>query len=240
MSFLKLTEAQKKRAKTFRAELRRRAKTEKQLEITLACFAYVAGSDSSVSPKEVKYTATCLNAFKDFASLEIKISASNLKAPTTSYLTKLLSQTKHSSFSQRAFQRQLLTQLIELCVCDGPLLLEEELAVEHIANCLKFPTAAFMRLKARGVSNEKIKEVLKENRKQHSLGVYYKTLGCSPTDSLPSIKKAFRKLAAIHHPDKHASKNPAPREAKQLLRNFQRIQEAYEKILQNLRSVTVD
>ncbi|GAA8713387.1 hypothetical protein oki672_11600 [Helicobacter pylori] len=36
---------------------------------------------------------------------------------------------------------------------------------------------------------------------------YYKILKCSPTDSLDTIKKAYRKLASEYHPDKIQSKD---------------------------------
>ena len=48
----------------------------------------------------------------------------------------------------------------------------------------------------------------------------YATLGLSPSASLADIKKAFRQLASIHHPDRNTDEN-APR-------RFRLVQEAYE------------
>src|SRR5580658_1963936 len=50
---------------------------------------------------------------------------------------------------------------------------------------------------------------------------YYETLGVARTASAEEIKKAFRKLARVHHPD--VAKNKATGEAK-----FKEINEAYE------------
>src|SRR5471032_767551 len=50
---------------------------------------------------------------------------------------------------------------------------------------------------------------------------YYETLGVPRTATADDIKKAFRKLARIHHPD--VAKNKAAGEAK-----FKEINEAYE------------
>ena len=49
---------------------------------------------------------------------------------------------------------------------------------------------------------------------------YYATLGLSPSASLADIKKAFRQLASIHHPDRNADESAPER--------FRLVQEAYE------------
>jgi len=49
---------------------------------------------------------------------------------------------------------------------------------------------------------------------------YYATLGLSPSASLADIKKAFRQLASIHHPDRNTDVNAPQR--------FRLVQEAYE------------
>ena len=49
---------------------------------------------------------------------------------------------------------------------------------------------------------------------------HYATLGLSPSVSLADIKKAFRQLASIHHPDRNTDENAPQR--------FRLVQEAYE------------
>ena len=49
---------------------------------------------------------------------------------------------------------------------------------------------------------------------------YYATLGLSPSATLADIKKAFRQLASIHHPDRNTDENAPQR--------FRLVQEAYE------------
>ena len=49
---------------------------------------------------------------------------------------------------------------------------------------------------------------------------HYATLGLSPSVSLADIKKAFRQLASIHHPDRNTDENAPQR--------FRLVHEAYE------------
>lgn len=64
-----------------------------------------------------------------------------------------------------------------------------------------------------------------------SLDEYYKTLGCSPTDSIETIKKNYRNLIKEYHPDKYMNQN-LPKDFIELAnRRVQEIQEAYEAIM---------
>jgi len=56
----------------------------------------------------------------------------------------------------------------------------------------------------------------------------YKILGLNPDASDEEIKKSYRKLAVLHHPDKVASESEAVQ--KSAKEQFQKIQEAYENI----------
>lgn len=55
---------------------------------------------------------------------------------------------------------------------------------------------------------------------------YYKVLGIGKSASLSEIKKAYRNLVNIYHPDKNTKKSPE--EQKQAETKFKEIQEAYE------------
>lgn len=55
---------------------------------------------------------------------------------------------------------------------------------------------------------------------------YYKTLGIDKNATLSDIKKAYRNLVNIYHPDKNTKKSPE--EQKQAEEKFKEIQEAYE------------
>ena len=60
---------------------------------------------------------------------------------------------------------------------------------------------------------------------------HYKILGISAEATDDEIKKAYRKLAVLHHPDKVASEPEAVQ--KSAKEQFQKIQQAYEQIKKN-------
>ena len=57
---------------------------------------------------------------------------------------------------------------------------------------------------------------------------YYKTLGVSKGASASEIKKAYRKMAIKHHPDKFAQLGDEHQKAAK--EKFQKLQDAYETI----------
>jgi DnaJ like chaperone protein len=67
------------------------------------------------------------------------------------------------------------------------------------------------------------------------LGEAYKTLAISPESSLREIKKAYRQLAMLHHPDKYRTGTADHSRAHA---NFQAIQSAYEMIVNARESVS--
>lgn len=76
-------------------------------------------------------------------------------------------------------------------------------------------------------SNE-IKHALKDAKlqlKKSKRKDYYKILGISKTATEDEIKKAYRKRALIHHPDRHA--NASDEEKKDQEKKFKEVGEAY-------------
>ncbi len=69
---------------------------------------------------------------------------------------------------------------------------------------------------------------LREAKRQLKLSQrkdYYKILGVAKSASGDEIKKAFRKLALKHHPDRHSTAEPQVREAEEKI--FKEISSAY-------------
>ncbi|MBL7827875.1 MAG: TerB family tellurite resistance protein [Saprospiraceae bacterium] len=64
------------------------------------------------------------------------------------------------------------------------------------------------------------------------LDQYYKELGASPSDSKELIKKKYRALAMNWHPDKIAASGASVEEQRRAKEKFQKINEAYEQVMQ--------
>jgi DnaJ like chaperone protein len=112
-----------------------------------------------------------------------------------------------------AERRRLLDALFELALVDGALQRSEREALRRAARGL-------------GVSEEDELEVA-----AHYLGEgdeHYAVLGLTPDATDAEVKRAFRQLAAEHHPDKAA--HAGGQAAEQATRRFQEVRDAYEEI----------
>jgi DnaJ like chaperone protein len=109
-------------------------------------------------------------------------------------------------------QRAILVQyLFGIAQSDGRVSDLEFKVIERIAVMLRIPTNEFEQLKSMFWKDA---------------GNAYKVLGLDNTASDEDIKKAYRKMAVAHHPDKYATMGEEHQKAAK--EKFQKIQEAYE------------
>ncbi len=231
MSFTRLTDTQKKRAKEQRAAARRQAKESKLLEIALVCFAHVAHLDSGITQPKLKIIDDFIGASKYLSGARVKITPSALILRNQSTIKKLLAPTSSSLTTVRSFQRKLISELFEVSNSDGSITEDEDDAIDFLAQCLKFPATSLARIRARAISKRKVKEILEQVDTKSPLHQHYETLGCIPNAPLSVVKRSYRALVREHHPDKHLSKKLSPRQLQSHIRKFHRIQEAYEEII---------
>jgi DnaJ like chaperone protein len=111
-------------------------------------------------------------------------------------------------------QRTVLVQyLFGIAQADGNVSKVELSVIERIAIMLKIPISEFEQLKSmfwKDASNS------------------YRILGVDPSATNEEIKKAYRKMAVAHHPDKYAQMGEEHQKAAN--EKFQKIQDAYETI----------
>ena len=107
----------------------------------------------------------------------------------------------------------LLDALYGLALVDGHLHRAEQNTLRQISQGL-------------GLSDEELRSVTARHFGDGE--VHYTHLGLTPEASDADVKRAYRQLAATHHPDRVAHLGPGAVE--QASRRFQEIREAYEKI----------
>ena len=111
-------------------------------------------------------------------------------------------------------QRTLLIQyLFGIAKADGHVSEQEETIIHRIANYFRISKIEYDQIKSmfyKDVSNA------------------YKILGISNDSSDEELKKAYRKMAVKHHPDKF--NQSGEEQLKAAKEKFQKIQEAYEQI----------
>ena len=111
-------------------------------------------------------------------------------------------------------QRSVLVQyLFGIADADGHVSESEVKVIEQIANYLRISSMEFEQLKAMFYK---------------STSDAYKALGIDKSAADPEVKKAYRKMAVLHHPDKYAQMGEEHQKAAK--EKFQKIQEAYETI----------
>ncbi len=122
-----------------------------------------------------------------------------------------------------------MSNLVRLAATDGLMTEKEELFILNIAKQLKIGKRAYNSILERHsfiTEAEWKRKSSAPKMKFTSSSRAYKVLGISNNASFEEIKKAYRDLVKIHHPDKIRSK-ALKQSAKQ---QFQVIQEAYETI----------
>lgn len=107
----------------------------------------------------------------------------------------------------------LLDALYVLALVDGQLHRAEQDTLRRVADGL-------------GLNEEQLRSVTARHFGDGE--VHYTRLGLTPDASDADVKSAYRRLAAMHHPDRVAQLGPGAVE--QASRRFQEIREAYEKI----------
>ena len=108
---------------------------------------------------------------------------------------------------------QLLHYLFGIAKADGNVAQSELNSIENIANLLGVSQQDFISLK---------------NMFYRDVNSDYKILGVTANASNEEIKKAYRKMAIAHHPDKVASMGEEYQKGAK--EKFLKIQEAYENI----------
>jgi DnaJ like chaperone protein len=193
---------------------------ESQLAFFIGTFSMLAKlvtSDGKVSRDEIA-------AVENFATTDLGLNPTDRKVAMNIFHTAMNSPARFEDFAIQFFghfrhQSQMIEMMVDILlrvgIADGNIAVAEEALILSAVRIFNFDTSRYEQLKSKYVdTNDHV----------------YDVLGCKPTDSMDDIKRRYRHLVHIYHPDKIAGKG-LPDEFTQLAEDkFREIQSAYENI----------
>jgi DnaJ like chaperone protein len=120
--------------------------------------------------------------------------------------------------------------LFAVAAADGSLHAREEALLLRAAGIFQISRMHYDRIKGRYFQPPR------ETARWSPLDPHYAMLGASPKDSLEEVKRKFRQLAMEWHPDKMLAKGASSEAMRHAKEKFQKINEAYERILEARKS----
>ena len=183
-----------------------------EFEVNLMVLAsHLIKIDGKVSISEISFTTNFLNAHFDekFAAKREQILNHCLQKE---YDLNVVCN-KIRLYTQHGTRTQVVHFLFDLALSDGELNDRENYFIFKIAGYLNINDVDFRKIK-----------------KEHTEHVFslYDILDARKDMSFGEIRTIYRKLVLKYHPDRN--KNASDEEKQKLVRKFQQIQEAYEKI----------
>lgn len=186
----------------------------------LVLAAYVIRADGKVMHSEMEFVRNMLRQnFGDVAAQQgneilMKLFDEERRLGTQSFRQKIREScqdiARHVDYSGRL---QLLNFLVEIARADGRVANEEKAALKEVAQWMQMPADEVDSMLGLG---------------KNDLESAYQVLGVSPDASDDEVKKAYRRLALEHHPDRVAKLGEDVRKAAE--KKFQEINAAKERI----------
>ena len=191
----------------------------------LVLASYVIRADGKVMHSEMEYVRRFLrvnfgeNAVEQGNQIILRLLEEQKNSSAFSYQQRIRQVCQQIASSLDHSERlQLLNFLVELAKADGSTPQSERNALYEIAQYM-------------GMSRSDVDMMLNLERGSSSEGTLedaYKVLGVSPSATDDEVKKAYRKLALEHHPDRVSALGDDVRKAAE--KKFQEINAAKEKI----------
>ena len=203
-----------------------------------AACAYVANSDGAPSTSEESFILDYLASSSRGEGDYVRVTIASIASITREIATSKIRSYRATCRLSLTKQRRLIDGLLRLASCDHSLNEHEHNALRNIAEALGFPLEKHATLRRLfGLSRQTSSKTARSEGVHRQSRVRpappsphqwcYDTLGCSEKDSDDTVKRAYRRLAAKLHPDKHASDKSKPESVLVYQRDFQKLQEAY-------------
>ncbi|NOX42463.1 MAG: co-chaperone DjlA [Gammaproteobacteria bacterium] len=196
-------------------------------------MGHLARSDGSITPREISMAKKVMAQMK--LNEEQKKAAGRLfnegKRIDFPFYT-VLSQFRNECQRRRSFMRTFLEIQLHTAFADGALNFQEKKLLMGMADCFGFSKKEFEQLSVLIRSQHGIEEIETNipERKPRQHKDAYAVLGVTSNESYAEIKKAYRRLISLHHPDKLAAKGLPEDMIKLATEKLQEIKSAYDQI----------
>lgn len=226
--------AVRSRAKEQRSLNRNQLIDQLKLETIVACFSYINCGDGPSSEKKRAH-------FIDFLS-EIKFKIPDdyvFLFPSTSKVTvgRRIRSSYLTCFSKVSLRLKLLASLFSLVSEQRELSPETEIKLKEIADFFRIKPEKYLSLKERIAFSDGVKRKSSSRKKNNieslastEMKMCYEALSCYPHDSDSVLKQKYRSLVKELHPDCNVVNNLSEEQISSNLKNFHKIQKAYEAI----------
>jgi DnaJ-domain-containing protein 1 len=243
--FGKLTKTQKERIKLQRKAQRRKLSLQIEAEALASLFSYIAGSDGAITREETNHYSSFLAQCRaddvplprGLESAPVSVTDREVTGRVRSYV----SACRPTVAARKGVHRALC----QLAASDAPINNEEKLALDVVAELLQLKGGAkvnrgrFDRYAARSGgepdSSTRAGAGVRNSSRVHPpkaavVPWCYQVLGCTEDDTDEVVKRAYRRLASVLHPDKHVAGSASSDRIRIHQEDFQKLQEAYEEI----------
>ncbi len=195
---------------------------------TFAVMGYIAKADGHVTREEISLAEQLMRHFRlDQRQQKLARALFNQGKQNDFQFVEIVEQFRSECHRRRDLIKMFVEIQIQAALADGKIVVEENRALQQLAQILGLTAAELERLvnlirgAARGDDGGDV-----------SLADAYRILGVQADAPLAEIRKAYRRLRSQHHPDKLVSKGLPEEMMKLANEKTHEIQSAWEQIKQ--------
>lgn len=209
---------------------------------TFTIMGHVAKSDGSVSEEEVQNVEAIMRQLHiDSESRTQAIQFFNEGKNNEFNLDDMLNELRTVCKKHKALLQVFIEIQLQAAYLDGVLVDSKRAILIYVSERLGIDRTLFARLNAMHQAEDKFREYMRQQYQQKfqkmrstsTVAEAYKVLAIEPSASDAAIKKAYRKLMSLHHPDKLIAQGLPEEMIKMTTQKTVEIQKAYETIMED-------
>ncbi|TDQ47722.1 co-chaperone DjlA [Permianibacter aggregans] len=198
---------------------------------TFSVLGHLAKADGRVSEQEIAFAQEVMRQFSlNEGQKKVAIDLFNKGKETGFDLYEALRDLKRECLRRQNLLQTFLEIQIQAVLADGEIHDRERLLLLNIGSALGFNRDQLDAVIGQIVGAQRFHSSRTGQSSKTQLQAAYETLGVKASDDDETIKKAYRRLMAQHHPDKLVAQGLPEEMMKEVTARAQSIQDAYQLI----------